>query len=500
MSYNRFHSYLLVLLVILAIAIMHVIEARNSTSAYSFGNGVNLNLGNGLTTKELVPFRINNRTDANGQLPNGKYIIAVSAGGGHSLIIDEDNNAYSFGNGLSGALGNGKRTDEPIPYRINKQSETNGDLPAGKKIIVIAAGGGHSLIIDEDYNAYSFGSGANGRLANGKTENGLPSYEMKPFRINKQSVANGDLPAGKKIIAVAAGGGHSLIIDEDNNAYSFGDGDKGKLGNNLSSGDVAVPFRINTQSIANGDLPAGKKVIAVSAGSAHSLIIDEDYNAYSFGDGSNYALANGKSSSEIVPFKINKEIEDNGGLLQGNKITAISAGFSHSLIIDGNENAYSFGIGSDYRLGNGKTSSELKPFKINSNSANGDLPAGKKVIAISAGGSASLIIDEDYNAYSFGTAINGIAGNGQTTGSQQTPFRINKISDANGKLPAGRKVISISAGTSYSLIIDSAMACFGEEWDSSYACSGMLFSHCNMCAYMFIRSWSMYINRFLCMQ
>ena len=89
----------------------------------------------------------------------GKKIISISAGGGHTVVLDEEGKVYTCGANYFGQWGDGTTTKSLLPICIsNKENELK-----GKKIISISAGGASTIIIDEDgyMNIYGYNLGFN---------------------------------------------------------------------------------------------------------------------------------------------------------------------------------------------------------------------------------------------------------------------------------------------------------------------------------------------------
>jgi alpha-tubulin suppressor-like RCC1 family protein len=459
-----------------------VLKVKCSPSdLFAVGNGQYGRLGDNVDTVHnvLIPYRVNKEHESNGDLPAGKKIVAVSATNEFTLMIDEDGYGYGMGQGLSGVLADGNINvhSVPVPIRINKDDSANGDLPAGKKIIAVAVGSMHSLIIDEDGNGYSFGLGSDGRLGDNNTDYHSVST---PFRFTLIDRNNGDLPANKKLRAIVASYTSSMVIDEDGNAYTFGKGQYGKLGNNDVSNSGTL-YRINKAGTTNGDLPAGKKIIAVSQGQYHSLIIDEDGYGYSFGAGDYGKLGDNDTTSHnvLVPYLINKENAANGDLPAGTKLVSVSAAYFHTLILDKAGNSYSFGSQDNGKFGNGQTTGYLgTPFRINkANDINGDIPAGTKIAFILATDSHSFIIDTDGKAYSFGLSANGRLGDSSDSiRAVSTPYRVNRDTQPDLNLQA--QIISISSRLTFSMFLKNITpySCFDIDWKSSSVCNGK--GHC----------------------
>ena len=66
-------------------------------------------------------------------------ISDIAAGGRHSLVVTDDGVLYTFGYGTNGQLGLKSTSNKPRPHLVN-------DL-LGKRVIQVAAGWNHSLVI-----------------------------------------------------------------------------------------------------------------------------------------------------------------------------------------------------------------------------------------------------------------------------------------------------------------------------------------------------------------
>ena len=169
---------------------------------------------------------------------------------------------------------------------------------------------------------YSFGKNKYGQLGLGDIDNKDKPTKIKCSRSLKgiSGIKTKD-PFGIlsfnniKAKFISSGGYHSLIIDENNDIYSFGYNKYGQLGlgNNINRNiPEKIPI-IDTNII---------KVKAISAGKFHSLIIDENNDVYSFGNNKHGQLGLGDNISRFIPIKI-----------EGIKARFILAGYSSSFII-----------------------------------------------------------------------------------------------------------------------------------------------------------------------
>ena len=196
-----------------------------------------------------------------------------------------------------------------------------------EKIINISAGWSHSLVLTESGKIYAFGNGYGGKLGDGDVtfhEEGIPKL------INPDYFNNGEY--NEKAIKISVGGFHSLVLTESGKVYAFGSGDYGQLGDDdTSEHDEGIPKLINPNYFYNGEY--NEKIIHISAGGYHSLVLTESGKVYAFGSGLSGILGDNDISrhNEGIPKLINPDYFNNGEYNE--KIIHISSGAYHSLVL-----------------------------------------------------------------------------------------------------------------------------------------------------------------------
>jgi alpha-tubulin suppressor-like RCC1 family protein len=186
------------------------------------------------------------------------------------------------------------------------------------------------------------------------------------------------MPAGVTFKQVSAGGSHSLALDPNGNAYAWGDNGSGQLGDGLNT-DSHVPVAVT--------MPANVTFTQVSAGSAHSLAVGSDGNAYAWGKNGDGQLGNGSITDSHVAVPVSAPANVT--------FTQVSAGRDHSLAVDSNGNSYGWGYNAYGQLGNNSTTDSDAPVLVT-------LPAGVKFTHVSAGYLHSLALDSNGNTYAWG--------------------------------------------------------------------------------------------------
>ena len=191
----------------------HSLALDSAGRAWAWGRGHAGRLGNGATDDQFTPVGV--------AMPSGVTFAVLSAGGAHSLALDNEGRAWAWGAGGAGRLGNGSTTNQTIPIAVS--------MPPGKTFSTVSAGAQHSLAVDRSGIAWASGRGEHGRLGIG-----IASDRDSPTPIKFEGVT---------ITNVSAGRQHSLATDRDNAAWAWGSGDAGRLGNG-SSDDQVTPVRV----------------------------------------------------------------------------------------------------------------------------------------------------------------------------------------------------------------------------------------------------------------
>ncbi|MEI6654205.1 MAG: cadherin-like beta sandwich domain-containing protein [Verrucomicrobiota bacterium] len=368
-------------------------------------------LGNGTTTDSSVPVSV-----AQSGVLAGKTVVAVSAGYDYSLTLCADGTVAAWGENWFG-FGNGSTTSSHVPVLV-----TQSGVLAGKTVVAVAAGRGHSLALCSDGTVAAWGGNTYGQLGNNSVAN-----SFVPVLVTLSGVL-----AGKNVIALSAGGWHSLALCSDGTVAAWGYNGHGQLGNGTTI-DSSVPVLVTK----SGGL-AGKTVVSVAAGQFHSLALCSDSTIAAWGRNSNGQLGNNSATNSNVPVSVMKS-----GVLAGNTVIAVSAGDFHSLALCSDGTVAAWGYNLDGELGNGSTTSSNVPVFV---TLSGVL-ADKTVVAVSVGSQHSLALCSDGTVAAWGYNSGGEIGNG-TTANSNVPVLVTQ----SGVL-AGKTVIAVSAGDFHSLAL-----------------------------------------------
>ena len=85
-------------------------------------------------------------------------VLMVACGDAHTVVATEGGNVYTFGHGLSGQLGHGDYEKQLAPRRVPAAGFN------GERIVMVAAGDGHTVALSEAGHVFTWGKGGYGQL------------------------------------------------------------------------------------------------------------------------------------------------------------------------------------------------------------------------------------------------------------------------------------------------------------------------------------------------
>lgn len=192
---------------------------------------------------------------------------------------------------------------------------------AQRKLVYVACGADFTLCIDHNGDAWSWGVGTYGSLGHGVNQN-----ESEPRLIETLK--------GKKIRMVAGGAKHSACVSSKGELFTWGHGDKGRLGHG-GQHNTSLPGRV--QSLQH------EFCAFVSCGEAHTAVISDSGELYTFGAGSYGRLGHGAEFDALTPVKVEH--------LVGHHVVMVSLGVFHSLAVTQGGDLWAWGGGQHGKLG-----------------------------------------------------------------------------------------------------------------------------------------------------
>ena len=382
-----------------------LVLVRKTTRAFAWGYNNLGQLGNNSTTQSTVPVAVT----GTGVL-SGKTVVAVAAGSSHSVALCSDGTLAAWGYNFYGQLGNNSTTQSNVPVAVNLTG-----VLTGKTVVAVAAGQYHSIALCSDGTVAAWGYNGNGQLGNNST-----TQSNVPVAVNLTGVLS-----GKTVVAVAAGSSHSIALCSDGTVTTWGYNAYGQLGNN-STTDSSVPVAVNLTGVLSG-----KTVVAVATGQYHSVALCSDGTVATWGYNASGQLGNNNTTNSPVPAAVTGT-----GALSGKTVVAVAAGSSHSVALCSDGTLAAWGYNFYGQLGNNSTTQSNVPVAVN---LTGVL-SGKTVVAVAAGSSHSIALCSDGTVTTWGYNGNGQLGNNSTTNSS-VPVLV-----TNTPLAAGERFTGVFGG------------------------------------------------------
>ncbi|KAI8034196.1 hypothetical protein M5D96_013047 [Drosophila gunungcola] len=275
--------------------------------------------------------------------------VAVNSGGKHCLALTTEGEVYAWGEGEDGKLGHGNRMSYDRPKLLEHLN--------GMSVADIACGSAHSAAITASGHVLTWGKGRYGRLGHGDSED-----QLRPKLV--------EALLGYRAIDIACGSGdaQTLCITDDDNVWSWGDGDYGKLGRGGSDG-CKLPYKIESL--------AGLGVVKVECGSQFSVALTKSGAVYTWGKGDFHRLGHGSVDHVRRPKKV--------AALQGKKIISIATGSLHCVACSDAGEVYTWGDNDEGQLGDGTVTAIQRPRLVSA-------LQGKHIVKVTCGSAHTLAL------------------------------------------------------------------------------------------------------------
>jgi len=293
---------------------------------WTWGNGQFGRLGHGDREQRQRPARL--RKERFG----GSPAMMVSCGGEHTLVLTADA-VWSCGCGSYGQLGHGDTADKLVLTLVGAEGFR------GAQIVMVAAGGLHSVALGTEGRVWTWGWGHFGQLGHNDEENRLVP-----------TLLAGEALGGAAVVLVTAGSGHTLAVTLDGELWVWGCGEEGQLGLGYEANRLA-PTLVAAQAAFGGS-----PVLMVACGDWHSLVVTKDGALWTFGSGYDGALGHNDRNNRLVPTRIEAQHFGNAN------IVSVAGGVSHSAAVTEEGTLYTWGYASS--LGHADGGAKLVPMRI----------------------------------------------------------------------------------------------------------------------------------------
>jgi alpha-tubulin suppressor-like RCC1 family protein len=158
-----------------------------------------------------------------------KFIVDVSAGGSHSLVVTDQGKVWAFGSNLKGQLGNGTVTITDDGEGRERLIQVK--LCPSVRIMSCSGGGLHSLALSADGSVFSWGCNLKGQCgAKGTADILLPHHVSSlqmgiPARrrpLDEEGSTQFSAARDQRFLKISAGFSHSVLLRQDARVFCLG--------------------------------------------------------------------------------------------------------------------------------------------------------------------------------------------------------------------------------------------------------------------------------------
>ncbi len=389
----------------------HTIALTTAKQVYTWGYGLDGQLGNGAKSNYNYPQIVLDNTDGENGIGNIKKIGSAER---VTFLITDNNEVYATGENSNYQLSQNHNTDLSTVEKLYSQNGEDyitdiiGVTSSCKNI-------NNTALIKADGTVWVAGLGANGQIGNGAYQTAYLYTRM----------GSSKLDAGEKIVTIAQGETHQLKVSVKSgfNVYEDTQEQAGKV--TYTSGTPAIAT-VNAEGV----------ITAVTQGEARIFIYDET-NLW----------------STSVAVKVTRD--------QTDTVKAEIAAGTASVILKTDGSVWSIGRNDYGQRGIGNTDKYVEETAVLDTNGKDKLT---NVISVSAGSYFATAVKEDGRVVAWGQNTYGQLGNKTNANSSLPTYVI----DSNGNELTG--VIKVVSGSSYTL----ALKADGTVWAWGYNNYGQL--------------------------
>jgi alpha-tubulin suppressor-like RCC1 family protein len=245
----------------------HTAAVSDDGSLFTFGKGGAGRLGHGDEEEQLAPKQV----EAMGLWGR---VVTVACSDTNTAAVMEDGSLITFGAGESGQLGHYDYDGQQLA-----QMDVIGRAWGRRHVVAVACSESMTAAVVDDGSLFTFGYGGWGQLGHGDKADQLAPKQVEAVNL-----------AARRVIAVACGMYHTAAVSDDGSLFTFGKealgGGWGRLGHGEKA-DQLTPKQVDTATWA------GRRVVAVACGSGHTAAVMDDGSLFTFGGGCSGPLGHG---------------------------------------------------------------------------------------------------------------------------------------------------------------------------------------------------------------
>lgn len=247
-------------------------------------------------------------------LPVPATVLQISSGNDHLTMLTDGGDIYTVGCGEQGQLG---RIAECFSMRGGRKGL---GLMLEPALVIRPKVRGQGKVHFEEIWCTPYCTFARVR-GGGIYGWGLNNYHHLGIEDNKSWFRPVNIGSFShiKVKAISGGQHHTILLDSEGTVHSLGRTDYGRLGRGEDCEESHEPGAVESLK--------DEKIDRIAAGSSVSLALTDKGEVYSWGMGSNLQLGTGDEDDVLTPEKMG------GKQLENRKVIAISAGGQHTLLL-----------------------------------------------------------------------------------------------------------------------------------------------------------------------
>ncbi|KAF9264597.1 RCC1/BLIP-II [Marasmius fiardii PR-910] len=273
---------------------------------------------------------------------------SVAAGGMHTLFVDENGTVWSCGSNDDAALG--YKTPPGFEGDIVETPQPVESLRRdGFRVVKVVAGSTVSAALSDQGELRIWGTfkASEGPLgfSRGTDHQFSPITLRLPTRRTRTTTNHNN---AESFTSISAGSNHIVTVTTHGNVYTWGVGELGELGRK-------VPSRLKIHGTVPGRVVFGRRsqAVTIGTGAHHSFIVDSEGDVWGFGLNNNGQLGIGHKNSPsepcvFTPTRIEALSEQRLG---GATVVEISGGEAHTLFRVSDGRVFGCGLGDVGQLG-----------------------------------------------------------------------------------------------------------------------------------------------------
>ncbi|GAV62100.1 RCC1 domain-containing protein/FYVE domain-containing protein/BRX domain-containing protein/Mcp5_PH domain-containing protein/BRX_N domain-containing protein [Cephalotus follicularis] len=326
----------------------------------------------------------------------------IACGGRHAALVTKQGEVFSWGEELGGRLGHGVDSDALHPKLIDALSNTNIEL--------VACGEYHTCAVTLSGDLYTWGDGS---YNFGLLGHGNEVSHWVPKRVN------GPLE-GIHVSSISCGPWHTAVVTSSGQLFTFGDGTFGVLGHG-DRRSVSMPREVESLK--------GLRTVRAACGVWHTAAVVEvmvgnssssncsSGKLFTWGDGDKGRLGHGDKEPKLVPTCVAALVEPN--------FCQVSCGHSLTVALTTSGQVYTMGSPVYGQLGNPHSDGRL-PSRVE-----GKL-SKSFVEEIACGAHHVAVLTSRTEVYTWGRGTNGRLGHGDTD-DRSSPTLVEALKDKQVK-------------------------------------------------------------------